>query len=117
MIVEVTQQAPDWSVWLSQRTDATILHEPRWGELMRKAYGNRPWFLTARREGRIVGVLQLVEQRSLLFGSHLCSIPYFDAAHPNIPARLDVSPVRPPGNDSPTVVSDAAGRPRAAYVA
>ena len=44
-------------------------------------------------------------------------IPYFDAAHPNIPARLDVSPVRPPGNDSPTVVSDAAGRPRAAYVA
>ena len=80
MTVEVTQQVPDWPVWLSLRDDATLLHDPRWGRLMQEVYGNRPWYLTARRDDLIVGVLQLVEQRSLLFGSHLCSIPYFDAA-------------------------------------
>jgi FemAB-related protein (PEP-CTERM system-associated) len=47
---------------------------------MQEVYGNRPWFLTARRDGTVVGCLQLVEQRSVLFGSHLCSLPYFDAA-------------------------------------
>lgn len=47
---------------------------------MRQAYGNMPYYLTAVRDGQPVGCLQLIHQRSLLFGSHACSIPYFDAA-------------------------------------
>ncbi len=47
---------------------------------MANAYGNRPFYLTATRGERIVGVLQLIWQQSRLFGSRLCSTPYFDAA-------------------------------------
>ena len=47
---------------------------------MQRAYGNRPYYVTAARAGQVVGCLQLVRQKSLLFGSHLCSLPYFDAA-------------------------------------
>ena len=78
--VTVAEQMPDWDGFLRDRPDATIYHDPRWGELMLRAYGNRPVYLTARRNGKISGVLQLAEQKSRLFGSHLCSLPYFDAA-------------------------------------
>ena len=47
---------------------------------MHRAYGNQPYYHTASRDGQIKAVLQLIAQKSLLFGSHLCSLPYFDAA-------------------------------------
>jgi FemAB-related protein (PEP-CTERM system-associated) len=57
-----------------------VYHDPRWGELMQRVYGNRPYYLTARDSGGVRGVVQLVLQKSLLFGKHLCSLPYFDAS-------------------------------------
>lgn len=79
-VVSVSSQQPQWDSFLARREDATVYHDPRWGGVMLRAYGNRPFYLTARRDGRIVGTLLLVGQKSLLFGSHLCSVPYFDAA-------------------------------------
>ncbi len=78
--VAVTADSPDWAEFLSGRPGAGIYHDWRWGQVMARAYGNRPYYLTARREGRVVGVLQLVHQKSLLFGSRLSSLPYFDAS-------------------------------------
>jgi serine/alanine adding enzyme len=78
--VTVAHEPPDWSEYLAGRPDATIYNDVRWGQVMAAAYGNRVYYLTASREGRTVGVLQLVAQKSLLFGSHLCSLPYFDTA-------------------------------------
>jgi len=78
--VAVSSEVPAWEDYLHARPDATIYHDPRWGRIMAEVYGNRPVYLTATRGGRTVGVLPLVRQRSLLFGSHLCSVPYFDAA-------------------------------------
>jgi len=78
--VEVATHLPDWGGFLASRPDADLLHDPRWGQVMQRAYGHTPYYLTARRGGEVVGALQLVHQKSLLFGSHLCSLPYFDAA-------------------------------------
>ena len=78
--VSVEHDVPDWSGYLAHHPDATVYHDPRWGRIMRDACGNHPFFLTARRADRIVGVLTLVGQRSFLFGSRLCSLPYFDAS-------------------------------------
>jgi FemAB-related protein (PEP-CTERM system-associated) len=77
--VKITTQAPAWNEFLAGHPRATLFHNPRWGRIMEQAYGNRPFYLTAHREGKVTGILQLVEQKSLLFGSHLCSLPYFDA--------------------------------------
>jgi len=78
--VTVSTEAPDWAGFLSDQPGAGVYHDPRWGQVMARAYGNRPYYLTATFAGRIVGVLQLVHQKSLLFGSRLCSLPYFDAS-------------------------------------
>lgn len=78
--VEVSQSAPAWEGYLASQQDAGLFHDPRWGELMQQAYGNRPYYLTARRGKAVTGVLQLVLQKSWLFGTHLTSLPYFDAS-------------------------------------
>ena len=78
--ITVCNADPPWSEYLGRNPQATLFHDPRWGAVMEKAYGNRPYYLTARRGDAIVGVLPLILQKSLLFGTHLCSLPYFDAA-------------------------------------
>ncbi len=78
--VTITSDSPDWREHLRDNPAATVYHDPRWGQVMARAYGNTPFYLTARRGGAISGTLQLVHQKSLMFGSHLCSLPYFDAA-------------------------------------
>lgn len=78
--IDVAGDMPDWTAYLAARPEATVYHDPRWGRVMREAYGNEPVYLTARRDGQIRGVLQLVWQRSRLFGTRLCSLPYFDAS-------------------------------------
>lgn len=80
LVVAVSSEPPSGDVFLASQPQAGIFHDPRWGLVMQRAYGNRPYYLTATRANRVVGCLQLVHQKSLLFGSHLCSLPYFDAA-------------------------------------
>jgi len=78
--VLTSNDPPDWNNFLTHHPYTTLFHDPRWGAVMKNVYGNAPFYLTAKRDGKIVGTLQLVEQKSRLFGSHLCSLPYFDAA-------------------------------------
>jgi len=80
LAVEVSDREPDWSAYLAARPEAGIYHDCRWGRVMRDSYGNAALYLTARRSGAVCGVLQLVWQKSVLWGSHLCSLPYFDAS-------------------------------------
>ncbi len=78
--VTVTGDSPDWEGFLKTHSGAGIFHDPRWGQVMFRAYRNPAYYLTARHAGEVVATLQLVLQESRLFGSHLCSLPYFDAA-------------------------------------
>ena len=78
--VEISHTMPDWEDFLQRHPETTIYHSPLWGDIMQRAYGNRPIYLTSRRNSQITGILQLIAQKSLLFGSHLCSLPYFDAS-------------------------------------
>ncbi len=78
--VTTSRTQPDWRDYLSRHPKSTLFHDARWGNVMEKAYGNSPFYLTAWRGDKPVGVLQLVAKESILFRSHLCSLPYFDAA-------------------------------------
>ena len=78
--VTVSSELPSWEEFLARRPSSTVYNNPRWGLVLQRAYGNKAYYLTARRGAEIVGVLALVARRSLLFGSCLCSLPYFDAA-------------------------------------
>jgi FemAB-related protein (PEP-CTERM system-associated) len=78
--VRVSSECPAASDFLAPGEAPTIYHDPRWGEVMRRAYGSRSYYLTAWHAAGLVGSLTLVARKSMLFGSHLCSVPYFDAA-------------------------------------
>jgi FemAB-related protein (PEP-CTERM system-associated) len=78
--VTISEEVPAWQGYLRSHDDASVFHDPAWGRVMSAVYRNKAFYLTARRNDRIVGILQLVWQKSFLFGSHLSSIPYADAA-------------------------------------
>ncbi|MCL2700103.1 MAG: FemAB family PEP-CTERM system-associated protein [Phycisphaerae bacterium] len=79
LTISLAREVPEWSPLLDQQA-AGVFHDPRWGVVMRQAYGNEPYYLTASVGREPVAALQLVRQASTVFGTRLCSLPYFDSA-------------------------------------
>jgi len=77
--VTVGHRPIGWEEFL-RNSSAGVFHDVRWGEFLGSAVGNKVWRLTARRNERICGVLQLIEQNSMLFKHRLTSLPYLDAS-------------------------------------
>lgn len=71
-----------WQRWLDARPDATIYHDWAWRNVLREAFGHRPHYLVARRGTQLVGVLPMVEVKTLLFGHSLASLPFCPYAGP-----------------------------------
>jgi FemAB-related protein (PEP-CTERM system-associated) len=65
-----------WYAYVARHANATIFHEPTWCRAVEHVFGHRGHHLLARRDGDVVGVLPLVEVRSLLAGRLLVSVPY-----------------------------------------
>jgi len=78
--INITSNAPDWQSFFNKNPKTNIFHSPNWGLVMQQAYQNQPIYITARREKEISGILQIVSQKSRIFGAHLCSLPYFDTS-------------------------------------
>lgn len=79
MQVDVTTNAPsDWDSYVDQHESATAYHRAAAVAIGANAFGLRTSYLTARDgHSRLVGILPLVEQSSLLFGRFLVSVPFF----------------------------------------
>ncbi|GIX21533.1 MAG: peptidoglycan bridge formation protein FemAB [Gammaproteobacteria bacterium] len=65
----------EWDDFVEACPRATFFHLSGWRRVYRRACGYRDWFLAARRDGRLVGVLPLAEVRSRLFGHRLVAAP------------------------------------------
>lgn len=72
----------DWQRWLDTREDATIFHDWAWRDVLAEAFGHHPRYLIARRDDHVVGVLPMVEVKTLLFGHSLVSLPFCPYAGP-----------------------------------
>jgi len=79
VVVSPVSDSSEWDAYLSRRGGDSLWHRSTWDRVF-AVYGLPVIRLAARRDGQIVGVLPLVLQRSRLFGSHLVSLPWFDAA-------------------------------------
>jgi FemAB-related protein (PEP-CTERM system-associated) len=68
----------DWDAFVQSRSDAVGYHEWAWRGVFERAFGHKGVYLVARfgPAGPVVGVLPLVEIRSLLFGRTLTSLPF-----------------------------------------
>jgi len=78
MRIETHSVAPvGWDAYVASHAAATAYHSAAAVEIGRAAFGLKALFLVARGEhDRIVGILPLVEQSSLLFGRFLVSLPF-----------------------------------------
>ena len=65
-----------WDAFVASCPDATFFHQSAWQELIEKVFRHRAHFLFAQRDREIVGVLPLVEVKSLLFGHAVTSLPF-----------------------------------------
>lgn len=82
-----------WDQYVLAHPDGMAYHRYAWGEAVREAYGHKPYYLFAEQDGRIRGVLPLIDFRVPLSGRTLTSLPFCDvggalADHPPIETLL-----------------------------
>jgi FemAB-related protein (PEP-CTERM system-associated) len=65
-----------WEAFVLDCPDATFFHRIGWREIYETVFRHRTHYLLAEQGGQIVGVLPLVELRSVLFGHALVSLPF-----------------------------------------
>jgi FemAB-related protein (PEP-CTERM system-associated) len=69
-------ESAEWDEFVRSRPDGTGYHLWAWRAVFARGLRLRSHYLTIREDGRIVGLLPLVEVRSWLFGRALSSLPY-----------------------------------------
>src|SRR5713101_3158471 len=75
---------PEWDAFVTGglsearglRPDACSYHEWAWRSVFERTFGHECIYLAARRNGRVAGVVPLVEIKSLLFGRMMTSLPF-----------------------------------------
>lgn len=67
-----------WDAYVAARPDASHYHAWVWRAVVTESFGHATHYLSAERDGVLVGVLPLVLMRSRLFGSFLVSLPFFN---------------------------------------
>ncbi|HYE86797.1 MAG TPA: FemAB family XrtA/PEP-CTERM system-associated protein [Vicinamibacterales bacterium] len=71
-------EAGEWEAYVESRGDAVGYHSWHWRRVFSNAFGHEPVYLVARHDDAIVGVLPLVQIKSLLFGCTLTSLPFLN---------------------------------------
>lgn len=82
-IVEPLRDPGEWDVFVREVEGGTFAHLAGWQTVLGQVMRHPTTYLTARvRDGRLAGILPLVEFRSRLFGSRLISVPYLNDGGP-----------------------------------
>jgi FemAB-related protein (PEP-CTERM system-associated) len=65
-----------WDDYVTARPEGTFFHLSGWRRVIESVFGYETFYLMARRDGAVAGVMPLTHVRSLLFGSKLVSNAY-----------------------------------------
>ncbi|MFV0476222.1 MAG: FemAB family XrtA/PEP-CTERM system-associated protein [Parahaliea sp.] len=72
----VDSDAAAWDDFVKQAPEGTFCHRFGWSRVLQRAFGHRSHYLVAEDENKLVGILPLIETRSLIFGHSLSSLPF-----------------------------------------
>src|SRR2546427_6237819 len=67
-----------WDAYVYRCPEASHCHLSGWGRVMERSYGHRAFYLLARENGEIKGILPLISMRSLPLRRSLVSLPFLD---------------------------------------
>ncbi len=65
-----------WDQYVDQHPEGSFFHLSGWIRVITQVFRHKPHYLMAVQAGKIVGVLPLVQQKSMLFGHALISTPF-----------------------------------------
>lgn len=68
-----------WNKYVKESHESTCYHLFSWRNVIERSFGHKTYYLLAEeREDEIKGILPLVHLKSILFGSFMVSLPYFN---------------------------------------
>lgn len=65
-----------WDEYVLNHPESTFYHQIGWKQVVEKSYGHRPYYLLAKEDGNIKGLLPLFLMKNLLFGRKIVSVPF-----------------------------------------
>lgn len=68
----------EWDAFVRGQEDATFFHLSGWKNVIEKTYKHKSYYLIAKEEGEIKGILPLFLMKSAFFGKKLISVPFCD---------------------------------------
>ena len=73
---------PQWNSWILEHPDATIFHSAQWAAVLAESYGYRPVYAVFKEEKRRIGILPIMEVRSVWTGHRGVCLPFSDMCTP-----------------------------------
>lgn len=68
-----------WEAYVAASNSMTAYHQLGWKQVVEASFGHQTYYLLSeRRNGKIDGILPMVQLKSLLFGNFFVSLPYFN---------------------------------------
>ena len=76
-VTEITENDfPQWEAFVESHSEATFFHRIGWKKILEKVLGHKTYYLLAKCNGEVEGILPLAEVKSRLFGHSLVSLPF-----------------------------------------
>lgn len=76
MRAEICKDPSEWDSYVNAQADAANYHRWLWKKAIEDTYGHETYYLLAKTDGKVEGVLPLVAIKSWLFGRSLVSLPF-----------------------------------------
>jgi FemAB-related protein (PEP-CTERM system-associated) len=68
----------EWDAFVDKHPQATFYHHSGWKNIMENCFGHPTFYLMAKENNHIHGILPIVFLKSRLFGSIFCSMPFLN---------------------------------------
>jgi CelD/BcsL family acetyltransferase involved in cellulose biosynthesis len=72
----------DWDKRVQTHPEAGFFHGSAWAQVLRDTYGQAPFYILSAADGRVLGLLPLMEVRSVLTGRRGVALPFADECAP-----------------------------------
>ena len=72
----------EWDKWIDSHPEATIFHSSAWARVLVDTYGHLPCYLRVCAEGKLVGLVPVIEVQSLLTKRRGVCLPFTDYCAP-----------------------------------
>lgn len=74
-----SQPSSDWDDFVAAHPHASVYQLGGWSEIVRQVFGHAAFFIEARdSSGALIAVLPMIQQRSMLLGNFITSLPFFN---------------------------------------